>query len=167
MSVDFGLICLFALQAGMVMAVYHAWRGIKAEISALEALRRGNAEVASRVDVFAAKMDAQAERISALESAPKAARNRLEEFGEDLKGLDRKVEAVDTKVVSLAARLSAYGRKRKEVEEETDPAPQGEGEQMDLTSMPPGSIRLAPENQPPQAAVPPGFGVVRRRQRNG
>lgn len=114
MSVDFGLLCLFVLQLAMVLAVYHAWRGIKAEIAALEALRRGNAEVTARVDTFTAKMDAQADRIQALEGAPKAVRNRLDELHEDIKAVSRKVEAGKPRLFPLlpaCPRLGARGKR--------------------------------------------------------
>lgn len=161
MNVDYGLVSMFAIQLAIVLATYHAWRGIKAEISALESLRAGNAAVTSRVDALSAKMDTQAERISSLDAAPKATKARIEELEALCGKVDRRVEALDGKIVSVSARVSAYAKHRKaavEDEEETDPAPQGEGDTIPDGMMPPGSIPLS--RQSTQSTVPPGFGVV-------
>jgi len=163
MNIDFGLICLFTLQLGLVMLTYHAWKGIKAEISALEVLREGNRAVTSRVDAFTTKMDSLSDRVLAIEAEPKKQKDRVGDVEDLLAKADRRTDALDAKVVSLGARVSAFAkhRKVKEEDEETDPAPQGEGEQIPYGTMPPGSIPL--ERQSAQAsAVPPGFGVTRR-----
>jgi chromosome segregation ATPase len=110
MNVDFGLVCLFAIQIGLVFLVYHAWKGIKAEISALEAHRRDNAAVAASVSAIDAKIDALNKRMGEVEAAPKAGKARMEELEESISKVNRAVTASDAKVVSLAARVSAYAR---------------------------------------------------------
>lgn len=167
MSVDFGLICLFTIQLALVFLCYHAWKGIKAEISALEALRQGNAAVTSRLDAITAKMEALGTRVSEVETAPKAGKARMEELADSLARSDRKADAIESKVTSLAARVSAYARHRKSVneDEETDPAPEGEGLQIPLGQMPPGSFPL--NTEVPRGTLPPGFGVTGRKARHG
>lgn len=168
MNVDYGLVSMFAIQLAIVLASYHAWRGIKAEISALEVLRQGNAAVTSRVESFLEKVEAVAGRVSTLEAEPKKQKDRVGELEDALAKGDRRADALDAKLLSLGARVSAYAKHRKvkdEDEEEKDPAPQGEGEEIPMGMMPPGSIPLG--RQPTQSAVPPGFGVVRKRVSHG
>lgn len=167
MNVDYGLVSMFAIQLGIVLATYHAWRGIKAEISALESLRAGNSALASRLDAFTAKMDSLSERVVAIEAEPKKQRDRITEVEDAIAKAGRRDDALDAKIVSLGARVSAYAkhRKVKEEDEETDPAPQGEGEEIPAGMMPPGSIPLS--NQPTASVVPPGFGVVGRKAKYG
>lgn len=177
MNVDFGLICMFVIQLAIVFGVYHAWRGIKAEISALEVHRQSNRDVTSGIDAIRAEVKALDKclaeatamlerRIADVEAAPRAGKARMEEFADQLVKVERRVEALDGKLVSLSGRLSAFARHRKvsddEEEQETAPAPQGEGEQIPLGFMPPGAIPLSVQPQAQAPVVPPGFGVVRR-----
>lgn len=170
MNVDFGLLCLFTIQVALVFLVYHAWKGIKAEISALEAHRRDNATITASLAALRAEIEAVAKRMGEVEAAPKAGKARMEEIGELLAKADRKAEALETKVVSLNARLSSVARWKPKVndEEETDPASQDEGSTIPMGQMPPGSIPLTIQPQAaPASVVPPGFGVVGRRTRHG
>ena len=167
MIVDFGLICMFVIQLAFVMAVYHAWRGIKADISALEVLREGHRAVMSRMDAMEAQREALSGRVADIEAAPRAAKARIEDVEVAMAKAGRRMDGLEEKQLSFSGRLSAFARHRKvkEDDEETDPAPQGEGDIIPLGQMPPGSIPLS--QPPPPAAVPPGFGVLSRRTRHG
>lgn len=167
MNVDFGILCTFTIQLGFVMAVYHAWRGIKAEISALESLRESMRALGTRIDAQNGKIDALAEKVVAVEENPKATKARMDELDTFVRSLDRSINALDAKQVSLAARLSAFGKARKVKDDDGEmaPASEEEGMQIPMGQMPPGAIRL--NEPPPQAAVPPGFGVVGRSKRHG
>jgi len=167
MIVDYGLVSMFAIQLAIVLATYHAWRGIKAEISALEALRQGNAAVTSRIVAIDGQVDSLKDRVQTLEAEPKKQKDRVGELEDALAKGDRRNDAIEAKILSLGARLSAYAKHRKvKDEEEKDPAPEGEGEQIPNGMMPPGSIPLF-EKPSTQSAVPPGFGVVGKRVRHG
>jgi hypothetical protein len=165
--IDFGLVTLFALQCALVFLVYHAWRGIKLEISALEVHRRSNEAVTSGIAAIASKVDAFEKRIGEVEAAPKAGKARMEEIADGISKVDRRADVVEGKLASLSARVSANARWKKTVEEEeeTAPASEEEGNQIPMGFMPPGAIPLS--HQPPQGAVPPGFGVIGRKARHG
>jgi hypothetical protein len=167
MNVDFGLICLFTIQVGLVFLVYHAWKGIKAEISALEVHRRGNEAIASSIAAIRAEVDEIAKRMGEVEAAPKAGKARMEEITESLGKVDRRVDSVESKLGSMQARIAADARWKSKVkeEEETAPASQDEGYTIPTGQMPPGAIPLSV--QPQSGAVPPGFGVVGRKARHG
>jgi len=163
--IDFGLLCLFTLQVAMVLLVYHAWRGIKAEISALDVHRQSITAVTTTIAALSSKIDAYATRIADIEASPKAARSKIEDLADALSKYDRRVDAIEGKVASLGGRISAFARHRPKVDDDDDdvaPAPKGEGMQIPMGQMPPGAIRLT--DTPPPGAVPPGFGVVNRRR---
>lgn len=167
MNVDFGLVCLFVIQVALVLLVYHAWKGIKAEITALEVHRRDNAAIASGIASLRAEIDAIAKRMGEVEAAPKAGKARMDELTDQLSKGDRKTDALESKIASLSARISAQARWKPKVDDddETAPASEEEGKETLMGKLPPGAIRL--NEPPPQGAVPPGFGVVGRKARHG
>jgi|SRR5689334_2012145 len=163
--IDFGLLALFAVQCGLVGLVYHAWNGVKAEISVLQREKE-------RIDALAAKYDAVMARLEAAEKAPMERIKRIDAVEASIGETDRRmgqlskeVERVDGKVMSLNGRIAAKakaakGRKADEDDEEEDPAAQAE-EQMSLGDGSPGFLPRV--EAPSNPAIPPGFGVVRRK----
>lgn len=167
--VDFGLVSMFAIQLSLVLLVYHAWKGIKSEISAINTIKDGNRDVLAKLAALEGERDTLIGRMDAVEAEPKARRNRIDELEDLVKKTERNYEALETKISSTAARVSAFARHRKVKEEESelDQASQDEGDMILKGSMPPGSIPLFERTQPETSAIPPGFGVVGKRSRHG
>jgi len=161
--VDFGLIGLFAIQCAMVFLCYVAYNRISTKISTLNQLEKRLDEIPGQLALWEARSDALGNRIGQVEQAPAANKRRFEEVENRMDSTDRQVSQLDKKLASTAARISNSHRwnKRAKEEDETDPAPEGEGNDVAQVPMfPPGSH---PQATPDSPAISPGFGVLKRR----
>lgn len=161
--VDFGLLGLFALQCAMVFLCYVAYDRISKKISTLNQLEKKLDAIPAQLAPWEARFEAMAGRIGQVEQAPAAHKRRFEEAEDRMASTDRKVAHLETKLASTAARVSSSARwtKRAKEEDDTDPAPEGEGNDGTQVPMfPPGSH---PQETPVSPAISPGFGVVKRR----
>jgi len=161
--VDFGLLGLFALQCGMVFLCYVAYDRISKKISTLHELEKKMDGINGQLALWEARSDAMGNRISQVEQTPVSHKRRFEEVQDRMDATDRQVAHLEKKLASTAARVSSTARwnKRAKDEDETDPAPEGEGNDVAQVPMfPPGSH---PQPTPEASAIPPGFGVFKRR----
>lgn len=161
--VDFGLIGLFALQCAMVFLCYVAYSRISTKISTLNQLEKRLDAIPAQLAPWEARFEAMAGRIGQVEQAPAAHKRRFEEAEDRMASTERQVAHLDKKLASTAARISNSHRwsKRAKEEDETDPAPEGEGSDSGQVPLfPPGSH---PQATPDSPAISPGFGVLKRR----
>jgi hypothetical protein len=166
--IDFGLVGMFALQFLLAAAVYHVYRDVRAEIKGILDLRHGMndaneavADMGKRLDAHDAAPAALVKRIVGVEdSMAEAERARIRH--QSL--MDKTVDSLSTRVTSLGARLSAFKRfDKKNSDEETDPALEGEVEGQGESLFPPGSF--SPEQKAAtNTGIPPGFGMVSKRR---
>jgi len=156
MTVDFGLISIFAIEIGLVFAVYHALTKVWAETKAAKELKSDLTAGIARLDSFAVANKEHKEEMARwaaeVANAPAAAVRRVKEAEDELAALRRLVDKVDGKINSVNARLAAgsrkRGRKEEEEEEEKDPAAQAEGSEGLGPLFPPGSIPPTPVEAP-------------------
>jgi len=165
--VDFGLIGLFALQCGMVFLCYVAYNRISTKILELKALEKTMEGINGQLTLWEARSDTMGGRISDLEKAPAANKKRHDEADNRMDSQERQIAHLEKKLASTAARISTSARwnKRAKDEEDTDPAPEGEGNDGQIPMFPPGSH--PPQATPEAPAVSRGFGVMKRRVGNG
>ena len=161
MNVDFGIVSLFAIMVALVGMVYHAWRGIKSEISALEAHKDRYNACVTDIAALRAEIVALGKRMDGVSDLPKASLARIAALEEDGAATHKAVTRLDTLVVSAGARVSALQRWIKAAgNAEKDPAPEGEEAEGAMPLASPGSLPLFPQDEQP--GLPPGFGVVSR-----
>lgn len=167
--IDYGLMALIVVVLALVGLTFHAWRGVKAEILALSAIR-------AQAETCIAMVKAVELRQTETEKVPAQLKARLDAFAGIMTDLEAKQVATGkdmatakSNILSLNGRLARSKSKRNRVieEEEQDPAAEAEGESGDLRdAMPPGSFSPHQE-QPHIAPIPARFGVVARKVSNG
>jgi len=154
--IDFGLVSLFAVQCALVGLVYHAWRGVKSEVTALLLAQKEIERVSIAMSALTVRLDQGIE-------IPKALASRVKEAEAKLLQHDNQLEAYDTKWNSLNGRVSAIQRedRRKALKEaaETEPASKEEGSVLDEQFPPVSSPETARHHQ----GIPLGFGKLKRR----
>ena len=161
--VDFGLICLFVLQLGLVMLTYHAYNRISAKISELKALQKEVERVPTLLAPIESEIKVHADRIEDIAAAPAASKRRLDEADLAFADFTRQIGKIKEGLASTNARVSVLNRwlKRGNEEDGTAPAAQAEGEE-DVQFIPPPGAHPSP-NAPTAPALPPGFGVLKRK----
>lgn len=167
--VDYGLMALIVVVLALVGLTFHAWRGVKAEILALSAIR-------VQAESCIAKVQAVELRQTETEKVPTQLKARLDAFAAIMTELEAKQAATGkdmatakSNILSLNGRLARSKSKRNRVleAEELDPAAEAEGEDDGQGHvMPPGSFSR-PQEQPQAAPIPARFGVVARKVSNG
>jgi len=171
--IDFGLICMFALQLFAVIAVVFVWNRITSEVTAVKRIKddfvRSEAATANALTSQTKTIEAVELRMGKVEDMPTAARKRLEEAESKIAVLRGDLSSLESKHASTAARVSINARwekkKAAEAEEEGETAPASEEESPIPTHLGglPGAIRLNVGDAAPQPPNRSNFGVTRRK----
>lgn len=154
--IDSGALALYTLQIVAVVAVYHVYGKLNKERKDVEAIKDRNTEVTALLMSMDKRFEAMNSRIDTVDGAPRAVLLRVQEAEAAIGKVDRLLSKLDERVISINARLSVAGRKKKSSEEEVDPASQGEVDEGGSAAIPPGSLPL-------RNNIPHDFGAPNRR----
>lgn len=162
MNVDFGLIAVFAIQLALVFLVYHAWNGVKREISVLEAYKGKYDSLVTVIEVLRGEIKAIDKRMDGVSDIPKASLSRIAELEAELVKLLKVIAKIEASVLSVGGRMSILQRWAKGVEKE----PASQDEDFEGAQPIESPVSLPVEKVP---GMPPGFGLVAkpRRASNG
>jgi hypothetical protein len=158
--IDYGIICLFALQLAALAGALVAWWSLRHEMADVLAMKSALAaqDVAQQgqISSLEGRISDKIAHVQGLEEVPRTLQKKMVEWEGTMGGMQGSIDAMGDRIRSLHSRINASLRHLKR---DADPDDQGDppdqGQQLIFPSAPPSPPA------PPAPAVAPGFGRKR------
>jgi len=158
--IDYGIICLFALQIAALAGALWAWSSIRYEIREVRELKNAvdtqQGIMKGQISSLQEYMEGQISSLRALEVVPRNLQKKMDEWEANMASLQSASDTMGQRIRSLHSRINAdlrHSKAKAAADDDDDQAePIDQGQQL---------IFPAPPPAPPAPAVAPGFGRKR------